>query len=700
MSTSTRRELGEALLQTALKGLIAAYAPAGTIATLLSEIAGPFAKAAYAFLSDKSPEDKQKAIDGLARMPPDRARELTLEQARGVFDEPTARALANYMAVVPATTRRAIAHPNDKGKPHTLLSQLPRREHELTKFLPIRPPLFQSGDHVPGRDYVLEALIGQGGFGEVWRARHRYSQALVAVKFCNMDGEAEQRIAALKNEMELVEALHARSSHDDGSPYIVELLETGLDNSTPFLIYEYIDGGDLSTWIAGFDGERPPVRDVVRCIKMMASGLVHAHARNVFHRDLKPANVLVARDGTVKITDFGIGALEKGGVPMDTATRAATALHGASTPMYADKRASSGRQYDIYSLGVITFQLLIGDVSREAGPAYQAELQACGVPARMISIVSRCLTIPQHRFGDVRELILELETPPPPWSSAREPVVDPGLHWRERLRKLAQAIARPTALGIGAVALWAFAPKPEGCNKNGDGDGTGGWGTGGQPTEDVLSADVRPEIDAPVDVGVDSPSSFEWMRRLKAPTCEAPCSAGSACRVTAFNVTGATGRCPDGNDSCTPCVSGLTCIPGEATAELGLGEPWQLHLSAVYETPTDAGPVNPCRTGRDFWICARPKAATATACVSQISACAQSPARSRTGIAVNGNDLLKDGIDIEVREGGRNGKLLAKRLAATYTTGLRRHGLCTGFKMSMQSQGGIDSVTFFLEPDL
>lgn len=180
--------------------------------------------------------------------------------------------------MVPMTTRRAICHLHDQGSPRTLLSQLPRREADLTRFIPLRAPMFKSGDEVPGRDYVVERLLGQGGYGEVWSARHIYNQHDVrAFKFCWNDGEdGFRRIAALRNEMKLVNRLYAAASADEphtrGQVNIVRLLETGLSSTPPFIAYEYVDGGDLVAWRASFGESRPPAAQVAKVLRMDRAG--------------------------------------------------------------------------------------------------------------------------------------------------------------------------------------------------------------------------------------------------------------------------------------------------------------------------------------------------------------------------------------------------------------------------------------------
>jgi serine/threonine protein kinase len=432
----TNSELAESFFVACIQGVTSALGGGGAAAVVLKEVAGPFAHAAWRFLSGRSPQEQKRAIDALANMPAERAHLLT-ERAAGEMNVAPDRVavLANYMAVVPMTTRRAIAHLHDGGRPNTLLSQLPRREVELTRFIPLRPPLFQPGQRVPGKDYVLERLVGQGGFGEVWTGRHLHNATeLRAFKFCATEPDDDRKIAALRNEMNLLFRLHAPVTAADACPEgqqnIVRQLDTGVSSDPPFLEYEYVDGGDLVAWRATFGDQLPPAKDVARVLRMIARALAFAHARGVVHRDIKPANILVTRDGVVKLTDFGIGKHSVDSPEPDSAETQVSVLQGANTPTYADPFGSDGPQFDIYSVGVIGYQLMVGDVTRPATPALRSELEALAAPEWLIQTISTCLDVRRKRYLDGSQLLAALRARDPMPTLCAVPVADvaPTLH--------------------------------------------------------------------------------------------------------------------------------------------------------------------------------------------------------------------------------------------------------------------------------
>lgn len=264
---------------------------------------------------------------------------------------------------------------------------------------PLRPPRFQPEQRVPHHDFMLTALLGQGGFGEVWSATQtrRTSTPAVAIKFC-LDPE-------LQNSLEREVRLLDRLAQDGASNHIVSLLWTALDNDPPFFVFEYVSGGDLATWIAR-RGRPASEAEVLRILKMTASGLRHAHERGVVHQDLKPSNLLMTDRDEVKIADFGIGHLVQTSGHASTtgnsrpALTALTAVRGAGTPIYADPQTTDLKQRDIYALGIVAYQLLVGDVSRPLPAGWNSMLERRGVSDATIKLVGKCLDEPSARFAD------------------------------------------------------------------------------------------------------------------------------------------------------------------------------------------------------------------------------------------------------------------------------------------------------------
>jgi serine/threonine-protein kinase len=146
---------------------------------------------------------------------------------------------------------------------------------------------------VPG--YDLLGVLGRGGMGVVYKARHQRLNRLVALKMIlagGHAGEAEQ--SRFRTEAEAV----ARLQH----PGVVQIYEVGEHNGLPYLALEYCDGGSLAGRLGGTP--LPPAPAAV-LVEKLARAIDAAHRQQVIHRDLKPANVLLAADGTPKITDSG-----------------------------------------------------------------------------------------------------------------------------------------------------------------------------------------------------------------------------------------------------------------------------------------------------------------------------------------------------------------------------------------------------------
>lgn len=409
------------IIRAGLRDLANLVVPGSALAMVAIEHAGiAFGQAAWNWLQGRSIGQRQQAFNALSQMSVAQARAtVETELEHYALNVESKKALVTYLSVLPMTTRRAISRPNDGGTPTTLLSQLPRSPAELQRFLPLRPPRFQPGEQVPGHDYRLECLLGQGGFAEVWKAQHilRTGQPPVALKFC-LDPAL---LVSLKTEIKVLDILSQHRHPED----FVRLYETAYSAEPPFLVYEYIDGGDLAAWLASFDGKRPSPQDVVRLLKMTARALAFAHEHGVVHRDLKPANLLVTRDGRVKIADFGIGAImaraeaHSGSLSITNASL----LQGAHTPLYTDPLQPPGDMADprgdVYALGVMAYQLLTGDVMRPIGPAWRADLQQSPIPAALLDVIAACVDLSPRRLANAGVLLEALENLEPRQASKK-----------------------------------------------------------------------------------------------------------------------------------------------------------------------------------------------------------------------------------------------------------------------------------------
>ena len=208
--------------------------------------------------------------------------------------------------------------------------------------------------------YEIVGLIGKGGMGDVYKARHLMMDRTVALKIIN---------GALVRKTEAVNRFHrevkaaAKLSH----PNIVTAHDAEQAGGLHFMVMEYVDGVDLSEKTKELGVM--PVEEACAAIQQVANGLQHAYELGMVHRDIKPQNLMVADDGTVKILDFGLASLAPATAAGFDATANSGALTVAGTIMgtpdfISPEQANDARQADIrsdiYSLGSTLYFLLTG----------------------------------------------------------------------------------------------------------------------------------------------------------------------------------------------------------------------------------------------------------------------------------------------------------------------------------------------------
>jgi len=284
---------------------------------------------------------------------------------------------------------------------------------------------FRPGDRpIRGADWELEILLGKGGFGEVWKAKHPDLPGLppVALKFCLHLDEKSQGI--LRHEANMVlraqQQLRASTSASANTSGIVPLVNAYLHNDPPCLEYPYVEGGTLVRLIEECrhsTGSLKPAQSL-QIVKRVAQIVSAAHGATpkLVHRDLKPSNILVERrpDGkiTLRVTDFGIGGLAAEQVLERTRSSSldenmASVLTGSYSPLYASPQQMRGDKPDprddVYALGVIWYQLLTGDLTSPAptGRRWVDELLRQGMNNAAVELLSSCFERnPAHRPDD------------------------------------------------------------------------------------------------------------------------------------------------------------------------------------------------------------------------------------------------------------------------------------------------------------
>jgi tRNA A-37 threonylcarbamoyl transferase component Bud32/tetratricopeptide (TPR) repeat protein len=286
--------------------------------------------------------------------------------------------------------------------------------------------------------YEILAELGKGGMGVVYKARDTQLKRLVAIKMMrNSTFDSEENRARFHAEGLAV----ARLRH----PHIVQLLEVGEAEGSPYLVLEYLDGGSLSDnrKLAG----PMDVMEAAALVQKLAEAIAHAHAEGVIHRDLKPANVLLTADGLAKITDFGLVKFDRQIVPGTLPLKETTTGFIVGTPHYMSPEQASGRPgvigpaTDIYALGAILYELLTDDppfadlsnpievlqTIQEREPPSPRRFRP-DLPRDLEVICMKCLRLEQHRrYLTASELAAELGR-----FLGGEPILARPLSWRQR----------------------------------------------------------------------------------------------------------------------------------------------------------------------------------------------------------------------------------------------------------------------------
>jgi serine/threonine protein kinase len=392
------------------------------------------AQSAWKKYRDRCLHDSQCAeIQQLAQANFDTARQAAVEAAKkAAAGQPDVLPILElYLSQIPASIRQTLKRAEDPTGLTVPANYTLRGPEDLARLLPPGLPQFRPGSLLPGRPgWVLEKPLGIGGFGEVWLARQKGIQSLVgAVKFCRDLQESDR---TLLWESKIIERLHeAMKKNPDLRGSIVPLLDAYLEGETPWLMYEYMEGGDLTDLI--HEWSALPTRErqhrAMAALQTLARGIAHFHRLNpaIVHRDLKPANILRDDQGRLRITDFGISGIaarhtlenETRGVTT-TAGRLHSSLCGSFTPLYASPQQKAGAlpdpRDDVHALGVIAFQMLTGGVDQPLGADFAQDLSELGVSKGFIGVIGQCIAARAERrprsAGELADALAQL--PPEP----------------------------------------------------------------------------------------------------------------------------------------------------------------------------------------------------------------------------------------------------------------------------------------------
>ncbi|MEH7388503.1 Stk1 family PASTA domain-containing Ser/Thr kinase [Bacillus sp. JJ1521] len=266
------------------------------------------------------------------------------------------------------------------------------------------------GRRLSGRYKILE-VIGGGGMANVYLARDVILERDVAIKVLRLD---------FSNDDEFIKRFR-REAHAATSlahPNVVSIYDVGEEEDIYYIVMEYVPGQTLKQYIQRNAPLHP--KEAINIMLQLTSAITHAHQNQIVHRDIKPQNILIDHDGTVKVTDFGIA------VALSSTTITQTNSVLGSVHYLSPEQARGGmstRKSDIYSLGIVMFELLTGRVPFEGESAVSIalkHLQAdtpspkrwnATIPQSVENIILKATAKdPFHRYNTVEEMEEDLQT--------------------------------------------------------------------------------------------------------------------------------------------------------------------------------------------------------------------------------------------------------------------------------------------------
>ena len=246
--------------------------------------------------------------------------------------------------------------------------------------------------------FIVLERIGVGGMGEVFRCSRDSDGLLVAVKILT------PQMAAVPDYVRRFGREAAAMAQLD-HPGIVRLLGRGKAGQHVYIAMELLDGESLRTWA---HRNRPTARQLAMLLAQVAHALAYAHARAVIHRDLKPDNVLVTKDLRTKVLDFGLAGLHAEGAQCLTQSNVAMGTANYMAPEQRKDAKRADHKADIYSFGVMTYELLTGELPVGKFPPPSKVVN--GLDLRWDALIERCLeSNPAARPHSALELAHALE---------------------------------------------------------------------------------------------------------------------------------------------------------------------------------------------------------------------------------------------------------------------------------------------------
>ena len=319
------------------------------------------------------------------------------------------------------------------------------------------------------RRYQIIEDLGRGGMGRVYKVFDTEVQEKMALKLLHPDIAADERtIERFRNELKLARAISHRN--------VCRMFDLGREEGTYYITMEYVSGEDLKSLIHRIGAL--PIGKAVSIGKQVCEGLSEAHRLGVVHRDLKPQNVMIDREGNARIMDFGIAR-----------SLAARGITGAGvmigTPEYMSPEQVDGKEADprsdIYSLGIILFEMLTGRLPFEGDTPLSVAVKQkseqppdprsinAQIPDELVRIILKCLEKPKEkRYQSADDVLAELAriekelpttTQPLP---IRKTLTSKQITVQFSLKKALWPIAALIAVVIVGLAVWKMIPHRAG----------------------------------------------------------------------------------------------------------------------------------------------------------------------------------------------------------------------------------------------
>lgn len=342
------------------------------------------------------------------------------------------------------------------------------------------------GIDIPQRPHWrLSDRLGEGGFGEVWLAQHEKTGDGRVFKFC-YDAVS---LRSLQREITLLRLLKEKLGQRQD---MVRVLDWEFDSPPYFIELEHCTGGSLLDWAEQMGGlDSIPIATRLDIVAQVAEALAAAHSVGVLHKDVKPANILISErsedpfDVQVRLADFGVGLvterqhLEEAGITalgMSFSTVEAMYSGSGGTPLYVAPEVLEGKnptlRADIYALGVVLFQSVVGDFSRVLAPGWRRDVSPVLLADDIAAVVDGS---PERRLGDALELasrLRQLESRQRAEEAAEEQrqeaeaLRQAAESWRKRRRLLLATVLGVLVFAVimGAMA-WRVSLEAERANR-------------------------------------------------------------------------------------------------------------------------------------------------------------------------------------------------------------------------------------------